>query len=410
MGIKILFKRPFFYLIICILMITFMVLSVNATEVMVTYTYDDISRLTSVEYSTGTSVSYTHDMAGNITNVEFNETWGEYVDAFQTPLAGATWYYGVSQTFEWNPSLLKGSKVSIMVLHDNPTGITDTNPDKNTVVSKNWFTFAEDVSNSGSFTVDPAALHGMGNAYKIAILSDAAYWTISKGLFALTDPQPVTVRLNDTGITKWANDTANDLTSPQADFPGQDADYGRDKTNNNNSDGHAGFSYTKIGANGEILPVVAAQWSAVLDNVTGLMWENKTDDGGLHDKDNTYTWYEPDDTKNGGNAGTQNGGSCPEGNCDTYSFVQAVNAERYCGYNGWRMPARMELLSIVNRGTFNPSIDSMFFPDTRDFYLWSSSPAADDGNDAWGVSFYSGYGSRSHKGSNLDVRLVRSGQ
>lgn len=86
------------------------------------------------------------------------------------------------------------------------------------------------------------------------------------------------------------------LAVAQPDFPGQDVDYGRDKTNND-IDGHAGFNFTKIDSSGNVLPVVAANWSAVLDNVTGLMWENKTDDGGLHDKDNLYTWYDPDNSK-----------------------------------------------------------------------------------------------------------------
>lgn len=177
-----------------------------------------------------------------------------------------------------------------------------------------------------------------------------------------------TGKLNDTGITWWANASTNGLTTRQDDFPGQDADSGRTVTHKDDKDeyrgGSAGFNYTKIGANGETLPVVAENWSAVLDNVTGLMWEMKTDDGGLHDKDNTYTWYEPVNL-NGGSAGTQNGGTCPEGNCDTYSFVRAVNAGAgYCGKKDWRMPTRMELHSIVNHGT-NPIIDTRFFPNTQ---------------------------------------------
>jgi hypothetical protein len=28
----------------------------------------------------------------------------------------------------------------------------------------------------------------------------------------------------------------------------------------------------------------------ITDNTTGLMWEKKSDDGTIHDKDNTYTW------------------------------------------------------------------------------------------------------------------------
>jgi len=216
-----------------------------------------------------------------------------------------------------------------------------------------------------------------------------------------------TGKLNDTGINWWANATTNNLTGPQADFPGQDADYGRDKTNNDDSDGHAGFSFTKIGANGEVLPVVAATWYAVKDNVTGLMWENKTDDGGLHDKDNTYSWYEPDNTKNGGSAGTLNGGSCPEGNCDTYHFVQAVDAENFCGKSDWRMPTRMELVSIVNHGTTNPSIDTLFFPNTVSDVYWSSSPSAVDYG-AWHVYFGSGDDGWDYKNVNYHIRLVRS--
>ena len=33
--------------------------------------------------------------------------------------------------------------------------------------------------------------------------------------------------LNDTGITRCASDTQNNLTCPQAGFPHQDAEYGR---------------------------------------------------------------------------------------------------------------------------------------------------------------------------------------
>jgi hypothetical protein len=91
--------------------------------------------------------------------------------------------------------------------------------------------------------------------------------------------------------------------------------------------GHAGFDYAKLDANGAELPADAAQWSCVRDNVTGLIWEIKTGDGGLHDKDWTYTWHEPDKTKNGGKPGRKNGGSCGKtSRCDTQGFVRAVNA------------------------------------------------------------------------------------
>lgn len=65
--------------------------------------------------------------------------------------------------------------------------------------------------------------------------------------------------------------------------------------NNDDSDGHAGFSFTKLDANGNELLANATDWSCVKDNVTGLIWEVKqggngtVGDEGLHDADDTYT-------------------------------------------------------------------------------------------------------------------------
>jgi len=54
--------------------------------------------------------------------------------------------------------------------------------------------------------------------------------------------------LNDTGIDWCANETQNFLACPVAGYPGQDAQDGRDKTHDDNSDGHAGFSFTTSGS------------------------------------------------------------------------------------------------------------------------------------------------------------------
>jgi len=48
-------------------------------------------------------------------------------------------------------------------------------------------------------------------------------------------------------------------------------------------------SYTKLDASGNDLPDSATSWVMVRDNVTQLIWEVKTDDGSIHDRDNTYT-------------------------------------------------------------------------------------------------------------------------
>lgn len=85
----------------------------------------------------------------------------------------------------------------------------------------------------------------------------------------------------------------------------------------------------------------------ILDTKTNLMWEVKTRDKSLHDKNWTYSWYEPDTTKNGGYAGTQNRGYCKMSRCDTYSYVNAVNINGWCGSTKWRLPTNDELKDLV---------------------------------------------------------------
>jgi len=216
--------------------------------------------------------------------------------------------------------------------------------------------------------------------------------------------------LNDTGITACSIYGQNGLSCPVDGYPGQDAEFGRDVTQNDDSNGHAGFNFTKISGSGAALAANAASWNCVKDNVTGLIWEVKTDDSGLHDKDWYYSWYEPDTTKNGGYAGYQNSGSCSGSACDTYAYIQAVNAAGWCGYNDWRLPTVDELSDIASLDRYNPAIDTDYFPNTQSAWYWSSSPVAISGDDAWDVYFDNGGSSWGIKGNRYYVRLVRSGQ
>ena len=170
-----------------------------------------------------------------------------------------------------------------------------------------------------------------------------------------------------------------------------------------------GFDFTKISATGQTLPANATEWSCVQDNHTGLMWEVKTDDGGLRDKDNTYTWYSINTDTNGGYAGLENGGN------NTQAFAQAVNSQSLCGHNDWRLPSKKEFHSIVNYGKYNPAIDSAYFPNTVSSSYWSSSPVASNSNGAWvvyfGIGNYGGNGNYYYyKQNGYYVRLVRSSQ
>ncbi|MEA3642943.1 MAG: DUF1566 domain-containing protein, partial [Lamprobacter sp.] len=253
--------------------------------------------------------------------------------------------------------------------------------------------------------------------------------------FTADDP-PVTgsFPLNDTGIVRCGDAESSNLDCPVEGYPGQDAEYGRDALARDGlldkvGAGHAGFDFTKLDANGDPLFIQdeqwrddgnemdGTQWSCVRDNHTGLTWEVKTTDGGLHDSGHTYTWYNPDSDTNGGSAGTQNGGHCNGSECDTHDFVDVVNAQGLCGENDWRLPDRFELASIVSRDrdSTRPLIDSDFFPTPpRGISFWSASPEARSSSyKAWSIyfyRFYNGHITGTDKSSGRSVRLVRDGQ
>ncbi len=68
----------------------------------------------------------------------------------------------------------------------------------------------------------------------------------------------------------------------------------------------------------------------ITDNNTGLVWEKKGDNGGLHDKDNFYWWS--------GNGAEET----------IWDWLEDVNAEAFGGAQDWRIPNARELLSIVD--------------------------------------------------------------
>ncbi len=218
--------------------------------------------------------------------------------------------------------------------------------------------------------------------------------------------------INDTGIPDCSSDDTNNLdcTLLGDSHPGQDAEYGRDFSHNEDTDGHAGFSFAKLDTNGDVLPVSAANWSCVKDNVTGLIWEVKTNDAGLRDDNWTYTWYNPNSETNGGDAGVQNGGICAETDCDTHEYVQAVNNQALCGANDWRLPMDQELETILTLDRTGPTIDMTYFLNTLTTHYWSAVADANDSKPAWGIHFGSGSSAGQAKSSSsISVRLVRGG-
>ena len=201
-----------------------------------------------------------------------------------------------------------------------------------------------------------------------------------------------TVPVPDTGQTKCFNVEGFEIACP---LPGQPL-YGQDANYSINP-----VSYTKLDDSGKALPDSATSWVMVRDNVTGLIWENKTVDGTIHNKDKKYTWYDPKDP----NPGTP-------GSTTTKNFVDTLNSDRFGGYNDWRLPTIKELNSIVNYAATSTgsAITVSYFPNTQSTFYWSSVTYAPGTDYAWGVDF--GYGGEYAYGK-VDsgyVRAVRGGQ
>lgn len=260
--------------------------------------------------------------------------------------------------------------------------------------------------------------------------------------------EPITNPLNDTGITLCGDYAYPDFTDNNnvdcnvatqtvagtevgnGDDPvpaGQDGHYGRDVTDNSNSDGYKGFSFTKLGAAGVALAIQNATytipglesngttWSCVRDEVTGLVWEIKSDDNGLHDKDWLYNWYNSDTLENGGNSGTADtvtgfgtNDNCKfQNECDTEKYVNRVNSNYFCGSNKWRLPSRAELKTLRHLGVAGLAIEQDYFPNTPAANFWTATPRAAASTFAWAVDFNNGRDNQLLKSQPYAVRLVR---
>lgn len=134
--------------------------------------------------------------------------------------------------------------------------------------------------------------------------------------------------------------------------------------------------FTKISADGSVLDTSAAEWDAVLDNSTGLMWSIETKKVANHGK-----------------------------------AEAAVKKIKAAGFEDWRLPTVDELFALADRSRVSPAIDTNFFPDTPSDWFWSSTPyAGSPGVCAWYVLFSYGSAFWGNHGSFGFVRAVRVGQ
>jgi hypothetical protein len=153
-----------------------------------------------------------------------------------------------------------------------------------------------------------------------------------------------------------------------------------------------------------------AQLSCIRDTRSGLIWELKADQEGLHNWRNTYSWFNPTQAhRELDYRGTADAGGCDGSQCDTWMFVVAVNEEEYCGFDDWRMPSKDEMFSIsdLQKGKSPPTIDVESFPFAQAAEYWSANDYSFQPDAAWVWSFQHGHDRVDWKKSPKFVRLVR---
>jgi Protein of unknown function (DUF1566) len=143
----------------------------------------------------------------------------------------------------------------------------------------------------------------------------------------------------------------------------------------------------------------------ISDLVTGLMWEKKSDDGGLHDQDDIYVWS------------SENG--LQETIWDWLADVNAEGGTGFAGHSDWRIPNVRELASIVDYEQADPAVDPIFATGcapgcttatcscTSSFHYWTSTTQAETPLFAWVVVFGTGSVDPDQKISFRYVRAVR---
>lgn len=214
-----------------------------------------------------------------------------------------------------------------------------------------------------------------------ATLSDA-----SGDLELFSEDMPFfTGTLNDTGATEWGNSLFNGYYYEPSGFPfGQDADFGLDTQQN---DINKGFSFSYLDNAGDETEV-AANIVCAQDGNTGLVWESKTNDDGLRDRDHVFT------------------------HSAALDYVDDINAldggNGLCGRNDWRLPTVSELQSLVDYGRTLPAIVYSAFPYSppSGYQVWTDQASLQFANDYWRVSYNQGGTSPAFSSSPHYVRLV----
>ncbi|WP_230659630.1 Lcl C-terminal domain-containing protein [Psychrobacter sp. I-STPA10] len=177
----------------------------------------------------------------------------------------------------------------------------------------------------------------------------------------------------------------------------------------------ADFKYSKkIHQN----PTTHETETCIQDDVTGLMWETKTDDDGLRDKDWAYTWFNPNNSENGGTKGSPGKDTCggtlaTSGNkCNSKAYIDRLNEIQYCGYNDWRLPEANELIGLLDYGQLKPPlVNKQYFTQPINYRFFMTATTASYFTSFMAIDFASGVVNEGHKDSeqaSYAIRAVRA--
>ena len=128
--------------------------------------------------------------------------------------------------------------------------------------------------------------------------------------------------------------------------------------------------WVKLDTTGAPVANWSGPWSCILDKNTGLIWENKDINEGIHDANWTYSWSD------GKGLGIENRGDCNFDNirCDTQDLIRLTRQEKMCGLTKWRLPTAKELITLINDSppVGEPVINTDFFLYTKRAAYWTA--------------------------------------
>ena len=116
----------------------------------------------------------------------------------------------------------------------------------------------------------------------------------------------------------------------------------------------------------------------VTDNVTGLMWQQNLDSG-------VFTASE----------------------AENYCAVTLNAAGGLAGHDDWRLPTRIELVSLIDFSKVNPSIDTSAFPNAPSMNFWTSSNVKNQPGYHYVIGFGTTYIGTNDPAGTFRARCVR---